>query len=61
MAHSSGDQGAIKHLQARLEAKSGEKMGSLRTDRGGEFTVRDFSDYCAEQGVQHHLTAPYTP
>jgi transposase InsO family protein len=52
---------AIIRLQARVEAEAGRKLGTLRTDRGGEFTARTFMEYCAEQGVQRHLTAPYTP
>ncbi|KAG8064903.1 hypothetical protein GUJ93_ZPchr0004g39485 [Zizania palustris] len=52
---------AIIRLQARVEVEAGRKMGTLRTDRGGEFTSRTFADYCAEQGIQRHLTAPYTP
>ncbi|KAI4370868.1 hypothetical protein MLD38_019168 [Melastoma candidum] len=52
---------AIIQLQARIEAEAGKKMGTLRTDRGGEFTARAFADYCAEQGIDRHLTAPYTP
>jgi transposase InsO family protein len=51
---------AIIQLQARLE-EAGEKLGTLRTDRGGEFTARVFEEHCADQGVQRHLTAPYTP
>ena len=53
--------GAIKQLQALLEVESGERLGTLRTDRGGEFTARAFMEYCANQGIQRHLTAPYTP
>ena len=53
--------GAIKQLQARLEVESGERLGTLRTDRGGEFTARAFMEYCADQGIQRHLTAPYMP
>ena len=53
--------GAIKQLQARLEVESGERLGTLRTDRGGEFTARAFLEFCADQGIQCHLTAPYTP
>jgi hypothetical protein len=41
--------------------RRGRKLGTLRTDRGGEFTARAFGEYCAEQGIQRHLTAPYTP
>ena len=47
-------------FQAGEEAEVGKKLRTLRTDRGGEFTVCTFADYCAEQGVQRHLTAPYT-
>ena len=53
--------GAIKQLQARLEVESGERLGTLRTDRRGEFTARAFMEFCADQGIQRHLTAPYTP
>ena len=51
---------AIVQLQARAEAEAGQRLGTLRTDRGGEFTARTFNDYCIEHGVQRHLTAPYT-
>jgi transposase InsO family protein len=30
-------------------------------DRGGEFTARAFIEYCSKEGIQQHLTAPYTP
>ena len=33
----------------------------LQTDRGGEFTAVEFATYCAEEGVERHLTAPYSP
>jgi transposase InsO family protein len=33
----------------------------LRTDRGGEFTAVQFAEYCAGEGVERHLTAPYSP
>jgi transposase InsO family protein len=52
---------AIVRLQARAEAEVGHKQGTLRTDRGGEFTARAFGEYCAGMGIQRHLTAPYTP
>lgn len=52
---------ALIQFQARAEVESGRKLGTLRTDRGGEFTARAFAEHCAEHGVQRHLTAPYTP
>lgn len=48
-------------LQARAEAQVGCKLGTLRTDRGGEFTASSFVEHCAGQGVQRHLTTPYSP
>jgi len=52
---------AIKRVQAAAERKSGKKMLALRTDHGGEFTAANFTEYYAELGVQHQLTAPYSP
>jgi transposase InsO family protein len=52
---------ALIQFQARAEVESGRKLGTLRTDRGEEFTARAFAEHCAEYGVQRHLTAPYTP
>ena len=52
---------AIKHLQAAAEKKSEKKLRTLRTDNGREFTVAEFIAYCAEEGIQCHYSAPYTP
>ena len=52
---------AIKHLQAAAEKRSGKKLRTLRTDNGREFTVAEFAAYCAEEGIQRHYSAPYTP
>jgi hypothetical protein len=43
---------AIRGFRLRAEAEIGEKLGTLRTDRGGEFNSMSFADYCLEQGVQ---------
>jgi transposase InsO family protein len=48
-------------FKSRTEAESGRKLGTLCTDHGGEFTARAFIDHYKEEGIQHHLTAPYTP
>jgi len=49
---------AIKHLQAVAEKQSGKKLRTLRTDNGREFTVGEFTVYCAEEGIQRHYSAP---
>ncbi|GJY73089.1 ribonuclease H-like domain, reverse transcriptase, RNA-dependent DNA polymerase [Tanacetum coccineum] len=33
----------------------------LRTDRRGEFTSNEFTQYCKENGIARQLTAPYSP
>jgi hypothetical protein len=52
---------AIKDIQARAEGESGHKLKALRTDRGGEFTMIEFVDYCVAEGVHRQHTAPYNP
>ena len=52
---------AIIRLQKWVEAESSCKLRTLRTDHGGEFTSGSFTAYCAELGVERHLTAPYSP
>jgi transposase InsO family protein len=52
---------AIKTYKQRAEAESGKRLRVLRTDHSGEFTVVEFVEYCADEGVGRHLTAPYSP
>ena len=52
---------AIKKFKTRAEAESGKKLRVLRTDRGDEFTLVEFTTYCMDQGVVQHHTAPYSP
>jgi transposase InsO family protein len=52
---------AIRRIKAAAEVQSGCTLRTLRTDRGGEFTSRSFEEFCADRGVQRHLSAPYTP
>jgi transposase InsO family protein len=52
---------AIKDIQAWAEGESGLKLKALHTDRGGEFTVMKFTDYCAAEGMHRPHTMPYSP
>jgi hypothetical protein len=52
---------AIAKFQAAAEIECDHKLHVLHTDRGGEFTLATFYEHFAENGVQRHLTAPYTP
>jgi transposase InsO family protein len=51
----------VKHLQALAEKKSRRKLRALRTDNGREFIIVEFVAYCAEEGIEHHYNAPYSP
>jgi transposase InsO family protein len=52
---------AISHAQAAADAECGRKLRVLCIDNGGEFTVAEFASYCADEGVQRHYSAPYSP
>ena len=52
---------AIRRAQAAAEAESGRKLCVLRTNNGGEFMAAEFAAYCADEGIQHHYSAPYNP
>nr|GEX89580.1 zinc finger, CCHC-type [Tanacetum cinerariifolium]GEX90288.1 zinc finger, CCHC-type [Tanacetum cinerariifolium] len=43
-----------------VKIKGREKLKSFRTDRGGEFTSREFIHYCKENGILRQLTSPYS-
>ncbi|KAL4377627.1 hypothetical protein GQ457_02G041370 [Hibiscus cannabinus] len=43
------------------EKQSEKLVKALRTDRGGEFTSKDFWMFCEENGIHRELTSPYTP
>jgi transposase InsO family protein len=45
----------------RAEGEFSLKLKALHTDRGGEFTMIEFADYCAAEGVHRQHTAPYSP
>jgi len=51
----------FKSFKARVEKETGTYIRRLRTDRGGEFTSQDFTDFCNEHGIQRQLTTAYTP
>lgn len=49
------------NFKARVESESGCRIQSLRSDNGKEYTSEAFNRFCAEAGIHHQLTAPYTP
>ena len=52
---------AFKHFKNLAETEKGMKIKTLRSDRGGEFTSDEFTNYCLKYGIKRQLTAPYSP
>ena len=48
-------------FKAAVELETGNKLKTLRSDNGGEYTSRQFEAYLAKEGIKHQLTVPYTP
>jgi hypothetical protein len=46
----------FKKIKLRTEMQSGNKLKSLRTDRGGEFISNLFSIFCSEGWIKHYST-----
>jgi transposase InsO family protein len=51
----------FKNFKAFTEAESNYKLVAIRSDRGGEYTLNAFQDFCRENGIKHQLTSAYTP
>jgi transposase InsO family protein len=44
-----------------LERQSGFKVQAVRSDRGGEFVNKRLGDFFKDTGIEHQLSAAYTP
>ena len=44
-----------------VKKSSGEKIKTLRSDNGGEYTSKEFEDYLKKNGIRHERTVPKTP
>jgi transposase InsO family protein len=49
------------NFQHVVENETREKVASLRTNIGAEFTSTEFNDYCQNNGIKWQLTNSYTP
>jgi transposase InsO family protein len=51
----------FKIYKAEVENQLERKIKRLLYDRGGEYFSNDFSEFCAEHGIIHERTLPYSP
>ena len=53
--------GVFWKFKARVVNESACLIQTIRLDNGKEYTSETFNKFCEEAGVEHQLTAPYTP
>ena len=53
--------GIFWKFKKMVENQSGCKIQSIRSNNGKEYTSATFILLCGEAGIEHQLTAPYTP
>ena len=52
---------AFKGFYAYVTTQKGLPLKCLRTDNGGEFTSKEFTNFCVSHGIKRKLTTPYNP
>jgi len=52
---------AFKNFKVLVEKESGCEIKDLTSDRGGEFTSKEFNNFCQSHGIRHPLKVPYSP
>ena len=53
--------GVFKKFKALIENQSGKRIKVLRSDRGKEYTSREFERFCEDEGIERQLTVAYSP
>ncbi|KAM2569381.1 hypothetical protein TB2_009490 [Malus domestica] len=53
--------GAFKKFKAAVEKESGCKIKAMRSDQEGEFTSKEFQEFCEANGIHRPLTVPRCP
>jgi hypothetical protein len=51
----------FQEFKTQVENLTGKKIKFLRTDNGGEYISKHFSDFCKKEGINRELTVPYNP
>jgi len=51
----------FKEFEALVTNESGLKIGTLRTDNGGEYLSGEFKEFLKSKGIRHQLSVPHSP
>lgn len=49
----------FKEFNTLMENLTGKKIKVLHSDNGGEYVDKDFTDFCAREGIRREWTTPY--
>ena len=61
MAHKSDTLEKFKEFHAKVTGESGERIGILKTDGGGEYKSREFEQYLIRHQIEYEVTVPDSP
>lgn len=51
----------FREFEALVTNETGQKIKTLRTDGGGEYTSAKFENFLKQKGIWHEICAPYSP
>lgn len=61
VVHKSDVSAAVQSIINMLETRTGKRVKTVRSDRGGEYLSASFQEYCQKQGIVHQTSSPYAP
>jgi transposase InsO family protein len=61
MKNNDGVLAKFQELKAQVENLTRRKIKVLRSDNGGEYTSKDFSNFYIEAGIKREFIVPYNP
>ena len=61
MAHKSDTLAMFQEFHAKVTGESGDRIGVLKTDGGGEYRSREFAQYLRKHQIEHEVTVPDSP
>jgi transposase InsO family protein len=51
----------FQEFKAQVENMNGRNIKMIRLDNGGEYTSKDFNDFCIETWIKREYIVPYNP